>query len=134
MLLRGASVHSKPPDPFRPLSQQQVAQARKIAGAHVRNCGAFFIGPEGYEDIESGTFRLNACALASLKQKRPFLLIYKAARADGFPAWCLVGTAKGRLWTLGFPLHDDSWDTLRKMPCERYKIVTHKGLKYLQCE
>lgn len=86
VLLLNAGVQSQSFLSFSPLSKEQVTEARKIASPHVKSCGVFYIQREGYSFIGSGIFRLNNCAIASLKQKKPFLLIYKAARKDGFPA------------------------------------------------
>ncbi len=115
------------------LTAQQITMARQMGGYGLKNCGFITVSPDGYEFIDSGAFLLNHCALTRLKNKKPFLLAYNSLRKDGFPAFCLVGNAKGQFYTIGFPVHDDVWDRLRKSECKEYRIKSTKGKKYLQC-
>lgn len=115
------------------LTAQQITVARQIGGYGLNNCGFITVSPHGYEFIDSGALLLNRCVLIRLKSKKPFLLAYNSLRKDGFRAFCLVGNAKGQVYTIGFPVHDAVWDRLSKLECREYRIKFIMGKKYLQC-
>jgi len=115
------------------LTAQQITMARQIGGYGLKNCGFITVSSDGYEFMDDGALLLNRRALIQLKSKKPFLLTYKSSRKDGFPAFCLVGNAKGQVYTVGFPLHDDEWNRLRKLECQECHIKSAKDKKYLQC-
>ena len=134
ILLLILNGRAQPAPGGKPLTPQQITLARQIGGYGLRNCGVITIQPEGYHKfVESDLLPLNTCSIRRLKNKKPFLLIYKSAREDFVPPWCMIGTAKGQVYTLGLPLHDEAWDGLREIQCKKYKVKSISGRKYLQC-